>query len=235
MRIPILTAVLSLMLLVSALPAQQLVDVFGRDREQDERIAALDTALEAALSKYDERIEAVEQKTADIESRLAKLESLSKPADAIKRTIVETQPAKAAPAVPSGRWTRAELESWIRQRYTPSTPLRYGVMARGAEGQVWRHLIDHGFSSSQVNGLEYWVAAALHDAAHGGRISPYRSGAASRSTSTALASNAYPSPSASASRTVQRSVTVQRSYGSCANGQCARPAFALNRRRKGRW
>lgn len=77
----------------------------------------------------------------------------------------------------STKWTQSELDQWVRARYSPNSRLYSAVMARGHENQVWNHLIqgasDHApFDSSQVSGLERWVAMALHDASHAGKISP---------------------------------------------------------------
>lgn len=69
------------------------------------------------------------------------------------------------------RFTRSELDTWVRANYTRSTELSTG-MVRNSE--VWSHLVSHDFTSGQVNGLDQWVALALHDAVHAGKISPFR-------------------------------------------------------------
>lgn len=180
------------------------------DQSQNARIQAIEDALQDQLSAYDDKLNAIESRQDDLEARLSKLESAAKPSAVIAETI---QKAATPAPVTSNRYTRSELDAWVRARYTPSTPLRSGVMARGYENQVWNHLVQHGFTSAQVTGLEYWVASALHDARHGGRISPFRSTSATTVVAAATVQPAKPTPA----------VTVQKSYSyNCANGNCSR-------------
>lgn len=71
----------------------------------------------------------------------------------------------------SRRRNRAELEKWIKEKYTKDTPLIHGVMSHNQENLVLIHLVnEHKFKPDQVNGMAMWLALALHDAAHGGLI-----------------------------------------------------------------
>lgn len=82
----------------------------------------------------------------------AKWEAAQKPAPIIQSPTVR-------------RWSKSELEEWVRQRYTPTTALMRATVAAGSS--VWAHLTrDHGFTSDQINGMQRWIAMALHDAAH---------------------------------------------------------------------
>lgn len=64
----------------------------------------------------------------------------------------------------SRRRTKDDLDSWVRKNYTPKTQLSSDVSPRS---QVLIHLVnEHKFKPNQVNGLDMWVALALHDAAH---------------------------------------------------------------------
>lgn len=61
--------------------------------------------------------------------------------------------------------SRSEIDALVRASYTRNTPLMKAVMARNAN--VYSHLKnEHGFTKEQVDGLELWVALALHDAVH---------------------------------------------------------------------
>lgn len=65
----------------------------------------------------------------------------------------------------SSFYSQEELDSLVRSSYNKNTPLKKMTMAKGAD--VYSHLYnDHGFKKEQVDGLEYWVALALHDAVH---------------------------------------------------------------------
>lgn len=73
------------------------------------------------------------------------------------------------------RRTRADIESWIRRNYSQGTNLRVSVTPTS---NVWSHLTGgsggtHIFLSEQVSGLELWIALALHDAVHTGRLTPF--------------------------------------------------------------
>lgn len=66
---------------------------------------------------------------------------------------------------PSTLLSRSEIDALVRASYTRNTPLMKAVMARNAN--VYSHLKnEHGFTKEQVDGLELWVALALHDAVH---------------------------------------------------------------------
>lgn len=83
--------------------------------------------------------------------------------------------AAASSAESYGRYTKDELDALVRASYTKDTPLREAIMADNS--QVWSHLVnEHGFLKEQVEGLEMWVALALHDAIHPPTISitPWR-------------------------------------------------------------
>lgn len=75
------------------------------------------------------------------------------------------------------RMGRDEIDAWVRANYTRSTPLGATV---SPVSNVWYHLTDgnpnHTFTSEQVNGLEQWVALALHAEIHktNPRITPFR-------------------------------------------------------------
>lgn len=69
----------------------------------------------------------------------------------------------------SRRRNKNELDAWVRKHYTPKTVLKSAVM--GDNNLVLIHLVnEHKFTPDQVNGLDMWVALALHDAAHAGTI-----------------------------------------------------------------
>ncbi len=73
------------------------------------------------------------------------------------------------------RRTKSDIESWIRRNYSSSDDLKTDV---NPKSNVWNHLVDgtsgtHVFTREQVNGLELWIALALHDAVHSGRLTPF--------------------------------------------------------------
>jgi len=82
---------------------------------------------------------------------------------------------KSKTEIRGSRRTRANIELWIRENYSRSTNLNTDVSPRSS---VWSHLTDgsggtHIFLSEQISGLELWVALALHDAVHTGRLTPF--------------------------------------------------------------
>jgi len=73
------------------------------------------------------------------------------------------------------RRTKSDIESWVRKNYSQSDNLKSDVFPRN---NVWNHLTDgsggtHVFVSEQISGLELWIALALHDAVHTGRLTPF--------------------------------------------------------------
>jgi thiol-disulfide isomerase/thioredoxin len=70
--------------------------------------------------------------------------------------------------------SQSEIDALVRASYTRNTPLMKAVMDRNAN--VYSHLKnEHGFTKDQVDGLESWVAHALHDAVHPpASITPWR-------------------------------------------------------------
>ena len=59
------------------------------------------------------------------------------------------------------------LRAWVRSNYTCNQRLSWDVTPRG---QVWNHLVEHGFEMRQVRPLNQWDALCLHDAVHTGRL-----------------------------------------------------------------
>jgi hypothetical protein len=158
---------------------------------EDSKYSNLDIILDQNLQKLnalESKVTGVEYRVESVEKRLSKVEqSLQETA---QESIVETPVLSTLnPQLSTNYYSRNELDQWVRQRYSRSTPLTHGLMARGQSHLVYQHLVDgnHGFKSDQVNGLEKWVALALHDAEHGGLISPQKS------SSNTLASYSPPS------------------------------------------
>ena len=98
------------------------------------------------------------------------------------RSIVDrargvARPMRSAAAVQSFRYTTEELRNLIHQARPGGWrgPVYADVSPRSS---VWQHLVgpEHGFSSSQVNGLSQEEALILHDLAprHGNQIFPQR-------------------------------------------------------------
>ena len=91
-----------------------------------------------------------------------------------------------ATKITQGLRTRSELDAWVRANYSRDwvqsngwnfsrfEPIDGTYSEVEPPGHVWAHLQDenHGFSAEQVQGLEFWVAWCLHDAAHRGTIGP---------------------------------------------------------------
>lgn len=98
----------------------------------------------------------------------------SRKADVLKKWLQEQTPAVSS----EGRLSRSEIDQWIRANYTRETLIESDVEPRS---NVWNHLTDntdskHSFTKDQVNGLEQWVALALHNEIHkdNPRILPVR-------------------------------------------------------------
>jgi len=87
------------------------------------------------------------------------------PVESVKSKSIPSNDGKSI----SRRRKVQDLDAWVRKNYTPKTVLKSGVM--GDNNLVLIHLVDeHKFTPNQVNGLDMWVALALHDAAHAGTI-----------------------------------------------------------------
>lgn len=85
---------------------------------------------------------------------------------------IDQTASESGRALATRRYTKSELDSLVRSSYSPSTRLTTDVSPRS---DVWIHLTrDHGFSSDQVSGMEFWVGMALNDAAHKGMITAWK-------------------------------------------------------------
>lgn len=111
--------------------------------------------------------------------------------------IATTPTPRAATNLAAIAW-QAYPDGVYRVRYADVQP----------RSQVWNHLIQHGFSQEEVQGLSQFEALAIHDLAHGGKIHPRQS---------------YSAP-------VQSSVRqpVAQVQSGCANGQCARQGVSYS-------
>lgn len=173
----------------------------------------LDRALQQSLEELGSRVTVAEDKIKQLEQRVAGLVQTD---EEPHRSAKDSHPTPATPAV-SSRWTTAELNSWVKSRYGRSTPLSWTV----AQGySIYSHLKDgrHAFTSDQVDGLESWVAYALHDASHRGLIQPYRSGQVVATSTERTVQRSQSAPRVQAVRTY----TVQATRSGCPNGNCWR-------------
>lgn len=140
----------------------------------------------------------------------------SQPSVPVVQSNYVTAPVTVVKSPGSNRKSTAELRAEI-QRQRPGGwrgPVYADVSPRSWAGQ---HLqSDHGFSALQVSGLTQNERLILHDLAHAGRVSPYRS-----SSTRAVQAVSYTStPAVTYSATPSRA-TASRSYSSgCPNGQC---------------
>ena len=148
---------------------------------EDSKFANLNLTVEKELESFDARITDIEDNIKTFENRLNKLEShLNNEPKSLANSpqLDDDETKKQSISATQGdlRYTAAELNKWVRDRYNPNTTLTSGLMAKGQESLVWRHLTDsnHGFSNEQVSDLEMWVALALHDASHANLISPIK-------------------------------------------------------------
>ncbi len=191
----------------------------------------------AAIQSTRSQINAHEQRIAELEAEITTLkggsQSVAENALASLAEIELTLP-EFNPASISDRYSASELDQWVRSRYRQDSPIRYADISPRTNKWASQHLIEHGYTQNQIAGLDYWVKLHLHDATHGGLISPRRLSAA-KTQEVALKPERV-----SMQRTVQRAKTVnyvqptykskaqqRRAYrqasrgGGCSNGQCS--------------
>lgn len=113
--------------------------------------------------------------------------------------------------------SQSSLSAEIR-RYRPSGSTR-AVYAKVSASYAPRHLLEHGWSQSEINSLSSSEQIILHDLTHGGVLTPSKYRSRSRTT-TVNYNQPTPlyNPPPVRSRQVTRSVS---NYSPCANGQCA--------------
>lgn len=134
-----------------------------------------------------------------------------------------TETVLAAPSAvltfePEPQYSQPSLKSWIQAH---SNGVEYGI-----SGSIRGHLLDHGWSSSELAGLSNREMLELHDATHQGTMTPsrYRNGDYSNTYSTSYASNS----------------NQNYSYSNCTSGNCGnmtrREVRAMNRQYgRGNW
>jgi hypothetical protein len=88
-------------------------------------------------------------------------------ADSLLASIKGHEKPPAAEPVGNIAQDADSLRSWVRSNYTCNQRLSWDVTPRG---QVWSHLVEHGFEMRQVRPLNQWDALCLHDAVHTGRL-----------------------------------------------------------------
>src|SRR5690606_6942387 len=125
-------------------------------------------------------------------------------------TVTVTPPSQEKSVSASNRLQIAAWQAYpdgvYRVRYADVSP----------RSQVWNHLIQHGFSQAEVQGLSQFEALAIHDLAHGGKIHPGQS---------------YSAPAQSPVRQPTAQVQYANYGAGCANGQCARQGVSYSRPR----
>ena len=88
-------------------------------------------------------------------------------ADSLLASIRGHEKPPAAKPVGDIAQDAESLRSWVRSNYRSNQRLSWDVTPRG---QVWSHLVEHGFEMRQVRPLNQWDALCLHDAVHTGRL-----------------------------------------------------------------
>ena len=198
----------------------------------DERVAAIESKLDEALAAKPEpdKVDSVAVVKRDYDGAIIVpgseriVERTVSPARVVYPSVTTSTRVVRGPlrtvsrstSTTTGRRlkTTAELSRDIAARRTGRI---YGRMARGQDRLVYQHLVsEHGYTSSQVNGLSLSDALELHNLAHGPRISAYTTGGVAV---VAPGIDVFvPTP-----RTPTQPRTPPPNYGgNCANGQCAR-------------
>lgn len=174
----------------------------------------------------------VEQRLDSAEQRLDTLESTVKQLAETNHQIVALLAKQAAPAKPVQPVVEKPAPQLVSVQ--PAKPVRvvqpaqssYAAIVRSHFPNGWRgeyadvsprsavyiHLQQHGFSASDIQGLDQNTALGLHALAHAGLVRPGQ----------------YSTPQENRVRTAP----VQQ-MGGCANGQCARPGVSYSQRRSG--
>ena len=88
-------------------------------------------------------------------------------ADSLLASIRGHEKPPAAKPVGDIAQDAESLRSWVRSNYTCNQRLSWDVTPRG---EVWNHLVEHGFEMRQVRPLNQWDALCVHDAVHSGRL-----------------------------------------------------------------
>lgn len=175
------------------------------DDVQNERL----DAVESKVDSLNETVKVLAQTVntlAEMQKQKVELQREVKP-----KLASYAPPQKVAPAPTPRAATNLAVLAW--QAY-PDGVYRVRYADVQPRSQVWNHLIQHGFSREEVQGLSQFEALAIHDLAHGGKVHPGQSYSA-------------PAPA--------RQPVAQAHYANfdigCANGQCARQGVSYSRSR----
>lgn len=176
--------------------------------EVEAKVDNLTTSVVALTQAVTALVEAQKTKPQSVvaapQAQVASVKAESKP---LRRatTVTITPPSQERSVSASNRLQIAAWQAYpdgvYRVRYADVQP----------RSQVWNHLIQHGFSQEEVQGLSQFEALAIHDLAHGGKIHPGQS-------YSALAQSPVRQP-------------VAQVQSGCANGQCARQGVSYSRPR----
>jgi hypothetical protein len=189
-------------------------------------LRAADTYQHPPLQLLEDRVDEHDQQICELDTRLDRIEKLleykagaavptrSQPAPKPSEVVTKVTPAAPAKANVRRLKTTSELRSEIARNRASRT---YATISPATLSWARRHLQDHGYTASQVAGLNYSEAWQLHNLAHSPRkISPYASGA---SRSVAKRVDVFvPTP-----RTPTNNPTPQPRYtggGGCPGGRC---------------
>lgn len=190
------------------------------DEIQDNRIEASEQRidkLERSVALLARSVEKLVENQSVVPAPTIQMASAQTPAKVTIQAAPIRQPQRQA----SNRWTQSELDSIVRSKFPNGWQGQYADVS--PRSSVWQHLIQHGFSADQVNGLDQNTALGLHALEHAGQISPIRS--PNWASAPAPPQSGY---SVAVSANVATGAIPAAYDAGCANGQCARPATANN-------
>lgn len=172
--------------------------------EVEAKVDNLTTSVAALTQAVTTLVEVQKTKSQSVvaapQAQVASVKAEPKPLRKATTTVTVTPPFQERSVSASNRLQIAAWQAYpdgvYRVRYADVSP----------RSQVWNHLIQHGFSQAEVQGLSQFEALAIHDLAHGGKVHPGQA-------SVQVAVNS-PAP-------IRQQATANYNVG-CANGQCAR-------------
>lgn len=142
------------------------------DEIQDNRIEASEQRidqLERSVASLARSVEKLVERQSVVAPPAVQMASVQAPAKITVQAAPVQQPQRQVP----NRWTQSELDSIVRSKFPNGWSGEYANVSPRSD--VWNHLIYHGFTADQVNGLDQNTALGLHALEHAGQISPYRS------------------------------------------------------------
>lgn len=187
------------------------------DDVQNERLDAVEAKVDSlnetvkVLAQTVNTLAEVQKQRIEVSKAELQVQVAAKPQPQAKVVSYAAAPSHTQEIAPTPK-AASNLAAIAWQAY-PDGVYRVRYADVQPRSQVWNHLIQHGFSRTEVEGLSQFEALAIHDLAHGGKVRP---------------GQGMQQPMVAPQPAKQPVVQYANYDAGCANGQCTRQGVSYS-------